>query len=132
MKIKVSTWYSDFVSPIKNKQIRNFLNDVLVFLKLHNPNKKAVIKFHESDLWNLDTTLSVIIYHAIKQFREMERWGGPANLTEEKWEKILQEMEEGFHILAYQSYDFDVYDDLKPKSEKAMKLFCKYFHHLWD
>lgn len=53
----------------------------------------------DDQLWSLDYTLGNIIVKYLKLFKESKRQGYPANLTEEEFEKILDDMIEGIDYL---------------------------------
>jgi len=49
---------------------------------------------------------------------------------EKKWKKILQEMIEGFEIVAQDKVVVTAEDE--KKTLKALRHFSKYFNNLWD
>lgn len=87
--------------------------------------------FDESELWSLDGTIAKFIYPRLVEFKLMENRFGqfPDHLQNmEEWNTILDEMIEGFRLLA---------DDGR-KSEReleientALKRFVENFSHLW-
>jgi len=88
------------------------------------------------NLWSLDYYLAKKILKPLKAFKKMERSGYPSDLTEKKWEKVLDDMIYGI--------EFIIEDDWKPeetvkqyckrhdKAQKGLELFGKYFLNLWD
>lgn len=91
--------------------------------------------FDDSETWNLDITIASFIVPRLKAFKECEN-GFPSRLTENKWDKILDEMIEGFE-LAIKKDEWEYEEDLNTRNEKltkvnkALKHFSKYFHDLW-
>ena len=71
----------------------------------------------------------------LKAFKECEN-GFPSRLTEKKWNKILDEMIEGFELHCTKD-EWEFEQDLNARNEKfakvnkALKLFSKHFHDLW-
>ena len=94
--------------------------------------------YADCDVWSMGDYLADIIPSMLRQLKEIN-CGYPGNLTEEKWDKLLDEMIIGFSA-AKRVYD-DEYDlgtmitdciaDQKLFREK-MKIFTKYFFNLWD
>ena len=91
--------------------------------------------FDDSETWNFDITIAKFIVPRLKRFKECKN-GYPARLTEKKWDKILDEMIEGFELhCTKDDWDFD--PDLNARNEKlakvnkALKNFSKYFYDLW-
>lgn len=97
--------------------------------------------FSDDELWNLDRTIAKFILPRIKRFKKF-RNGYPDELLNgdwneerekiavEQWDKILDNMIECFEIIV--SDDFfcpSVEQELKIK--EGLKLFSKYFMHLW-
>ena len=64
--------------------------------------RKCRIEISGDDVFSLDHTLSMIIWPSIKKFRESTK-SCPMDLTSKEWDKILMEMEEGFHLHAQRS-----------------------------
>ena len=99
---------------------------------------KKLSKVNKIELWSLDYTIGVFLYHRIKAYRQLAivRWGG---ITEDKhyyerYSKLLKDlekMEEGFGIIANEeTYFNDRPEDVK-KVDKALKLLKKNFRQLW-
>lgn len=94
--------------------------------------------FDSTELWNLDVTFARFLVPRLKAYKE-NQCGIPGgidlnNKTKDKgkarWEKILQDMIDGFEIIAtVDGYDWK---DKSGKPQKAIKLFAKYYFTLWD
>lgn len=83
--------------------------------------------FDSTELWNLDVTITKFVLPRLKAFKE-EIIGYPANLSEKKWDKILDKIIAAFEILSNE--DPFLYDD--EKVDNGLKLFAKYYNRLWD
>lgn len=115
------------------------------------PTEEAGIK--EQELWSLDATLTDYILPRITAFREMERHGFPALLSEvpsdqqvtlekreEKamderamasWENILRSIELAFITMkSVQHFERNAVQNNDIKS--GLKLFAEYYEYLWD
>ena len=91
--------------------------------------------FDDSETWNLDITIAKFIVPRLKAFKECKN-GHPSRLTEKKWNKILDEMIEGFELYCKKDewefeQDLNERNDKFAKVNKSLKLFSKYFHDLW-
>ena len=91
--------------------------------------------FDDSETWNLDITISKFLVPRLKAFNECNN-GFPSRLTKKKWNKILEEMIEGFELYIKKD-DWVFEQDLNERNEKyakvnkALKHFSKYFYDLW-
>ena len=111
------------------------------------------IVIHSWDTWNMDNTLALIIHPMLIQLKNTMH-GYPSNLTEERWNEILDEMiwafeqknidwEEQYygpfihdekHTLGGE-FEWIDYDGLKAHHKRmsdAFKLFGEYYENLWD
>jgi hypothetical protein len=81
----------------------------------------------DSELWNLDATISEFVIPRLKRFKEYQH-GYPSYMTEEEWDGILDQM-----ILAFENNleDFPTREQDK-QAEEGLALFAKYYVHLWD
>lgn len=96
--------------------------------------------YADCDLWSFDSYLSEVISKALLELRDTAH-GYPTDLCEkcwgpfeehncrgfENWQAILTEISEGFAQDKFSSDEFD-----NKKFDRAMELFTKYFHNLWD
>ena len=112
-------------------------------------------------LWSLDNWLDQVIYFRLKKFAAYDRMSYPGDEgaeTEEEWQKILNDMAEGFRRNVYDadsneyheycmrqmddglSYnEFEVPQEIWDRMELGYKetqemkdLFWKWYGHLWD
>ena len=87
--------------------------------------------FVDAETFNLDMTLSMIIYSYLCYFRDHCLVGHPASMTFEQWKKILDKMIEAFKL----QIENDNYNEISKNRQKkinyGMKLFVKYYNHLW-
>lgn len=85
--------------------------------------------YADCDVWNLDRFLADIISRSVKTLKE-KQCGHPAQLTEEKWNKVLEDIALGFSQVSEGCPDRD--EDSKKLFDKGFKLFHKHFSSLWD
>ncbi len=66
----------------------------------------------DDQLWSLDYTLGNIIVKYLKLFKRSERSGYPSSMTEEEFEKILDDMIEGIDYLTnHDDYEMKIMED---------------------
>lgn len=127
MKKKLKTW--------AEKEIES-IHEMNKGPKMKKRLKRHLKQFEEqgwtdADTWSLDHSFAKYIAPRLKKFRELNN-GYPGNLTEEKWNKILDEMIEGFEFAADENKYWDVDNDENfKKLEKALDHFKTYFRALW-
>lgn len=81
----------------------------------------------DSETWNLDYTIAKFALPRLKRFKELN-CGYPGDLTEEKWDLILDDM-----IYALDFYqDDDFCTSLDDRAKKGLKYFGEYFESLWS
>ena len=90
--------------------------------------------FIPSEFWNLDSTLAMYIYSHLCYFRDNCNVGHPGNISEEKWNKILDDMITAFKLLIEK--DETDYHSIESKSRRkkiryGLRLFIKYLYDLW-
>jgi len=95
----------------------------------------------DCDWWDMHSYLIHIITPMLKELKEKNYGGlgyGKAS-TPEKWEALLGEMIEGFEAadrIIESEYPMDSYLEDQKKDikvfETKMKIFTKWFFHLWD
>lgn len=89
--------------------------------------------FDDSELWNLDHTISRFVLPRLKEFkRKYSVRGTPSQIeTNEEWQAILDDMIKAFEIMSQS--EFPDYDKNKIEQvEKGLQLFVKHFNSLWD
>lgn len=94
--------------------------------------------FDSTELWALDVATAKFLLPRLKAFKEghagVPGYIDPDNKKKDKgaakWNKILQDMIDGFEIIA----NVDGYDwkDESGKPEKAVKLLAKHYFALWS
>ena len=102
------------------------------------------IEIADHDMWNVDTTLALIIAPILTRFREMTsgktisatdtadapRIGDPNDRYDAKrWEHVLNEIEWTFKQLAKAETVDGTYDD--SRVDNGLRLFGKYYRRLW-
>lgn len=97
--------------------------------------------FKHAEFFDLDYSLSLYIYSHLCYFKEYCLVGHPANMTFEKWQEILDSMIEAFKLLITQddTYGFEhdrhtrnnLSKNRRKKINYGLKMFTKYYSHLW-
>ena len=90
--------------------------------------------FIPAEFWNLDSTLAMYIYSHLCYFRDNCNIGHPGNMSEEKWNKILDDMITAFKLLIEK--DETDYHSIESKNRQkkiryGLRLFIKYLYDLW-
>lgn len=90
--------------------------------------------FIPAEFWNLDSTLAMYIYSHLCYFRDNCNIGHPGNMSEEKWNKILDDMIIAFKLLIEK--DETGYHSIESKNRQkkiryGLRLFIKYLYDLW-
>lgn len=90
--------------------------------------------FIPAEFWNLDNTLAMYIYSHLCYFRDNCNVGHPGNMSEEKWNKILDDMIIAFKLLIEK--DETDYHSIESKNRQkkiryGLRLFIKYLYDLW-
>lgn len=91
--------------------------------------------FDDTECWNLDITFSLFLIPRLKVFKELND-GYPARYnSKEEWDKILDEMIEGFELHS-NKFNWDTADANEEngnmaKAKKAIRLFQENFFDLW-
>lgn len=87
--------------------------------------------FDDTECWNLDCTFGWFIVPRLKVLRRNHH-GYPDELHNDKnWCKVLDEMIWAFETVANHFEKKPTEDDYK-RIHKGLKLFAKYYCHLWD
>lgn len=90
--------------------------------------------FIPAEFWNLDSTLAMYVYSHLCYFRDNCNVGHPGNMSEEKWNKILDDMIIAFKLLIEK--DETDYHSIESKNRQkkiryGLRLFIKYLYDLW-
>ena len=84
-------------------------------------------------LWSLNDTLLRYILPRIRAFRDMKPMGYPGSIDETEWERILNDMVDGFELM---KIGLDCSRALTQREWKqvvrAKSLFAKWWLALWD
>lgn len=88
--------------------------------------RPSTVMIERDDLFNLDTTLALIILPALKAFRE-ELVCRPSNLSMKQWEGIIDKMIAAFQTILEEKEE----NCLNEEVAKGLRLFAKYYRHLW-
>ena len=106
----------------------------------YSPKQRTSIKIHNYDTWSMDDTLALIILPMLVQLKETKH-GYPANLTEQEWDDILDEMIWAFEQKCRDDwmadYDYNKWDQEganahQERMTNGFRLFGTYFENLWD
>lgn len=98
-----------------------------------HPMQKLIRGYSDADLWELDVHLAEIILPRLKSFRDMDKIGHPAGLTEEEWQNILDKMIYSFEALQNQYHVPLVESKAEAgKIEEGLNLFATHLCDLWD
>lgn len=100
--------------------------------------REQSIVIEDHDVWNLDWTLSLIIYPSLVKFKE-KLTGHPSHITDAEWQEFLDKMIWSFGQIASwlpEEPDYlhskEEYDAYHAKIQEGVDLFGKYFRNLWD
>ena len=117
-----------------------FWHDWLYKLFGYSPTQKTKIRIDSYDTWSMDNTLAMIIHPMLVQLKATTH-GYPNDLTEERWNEILDEMIWAFEQKCrddwMEDYDYNKWDreGVKAHQERmsnGFRLFGKYYENLWD
>lgn len=87
--------------------------------------------FINAETFSLDTSLSMYIYSQLCYFRDHCLVGHPASMTFEEWKKIIDKMIEGFKLQIQTDNEWEISKNKRKKMNYGMRLFIKYYNHLW-
>lgn len=115
-----------------------------LFLKKTDKRYKRHLKqlqtngFSDSETWSLYSTIAEFILPRLIRFKEVSPgYPYPGDMSQEKWDVVLDEMIFAFDWSLHN--ENDKYDNLSKEDgdknwkryEEGMKLFAKWFRHLW-
>ena len=89
--------------------------------------------FVNAETFNLDATLSMVIYSYLCYFRDNCLVGHPGSMTFEKWKEIIDKMIEAFRLQIDLDENINNIDskNRRKKINYGMRLFIKYYNCLW-
>jgi hypothetical protein len=115
--------------------------------------REVSISIDNYDTWSMDSTLSLLIHPMLVQLKATQH-GHPANMTEQEWNEILDEMIWAFEQKCRDDWESDYYEYEDDNTERfglklvwedragakahqermsnGFKLFGKYYENLWD
>ena len=86
--------------------------------------------FDDTEIWNLDYVIAAFILPRLKRFRK-KTYSYPTNLKSLKeWKKKLKKMIIAFELLLKKE-NYELNEKEQKQLKKGLKLFTKYFTHLW-
>lgn len=91
-----------------------------------------LVGFNETCTWNLDTSIAKYIYPRLVMFKNVHI-GRPINLSCDKdWLNILDEMIDGFKLIADDDavFEYNNKNSMK-KMKRAIELLHKHYFDLW-
>ena len=105
----------------------------------YRKNRAFNIEIEPFDTWSMDHTLAPIILPMLIQLKATQH-GHPADLTEQEWDDVLDEMIYAFDCKAnkdevYMRFDIKDRDAMHKEQDRisnGFRLFGKYYENLWD
>lgn len=85
--------------------------------------------FDDEEIYSLDHSLAKLILPRLKRFKKVKK-GHPSTLSEEEWDKILDEMIYCFGRIADDNY-FDLELEEEKRLQNGLETFAKYYMNLW-
>ena len=82
------------------------------------------------EFWDLDVTLAIYIYSHLCYFRDHYNNGYPSGMTEQQWNKCLDDMITAFKLLIQNDSNYKSKNRNK-KIKYGLRLFAKHFTDLW-
>lgn len=99
--------------------------------------QRGINGFAPQDTWDLGYYFVRVYVDALKHFKKVS-YSYPYQLTVKQWDKILDEMIEGFEAGLDAYYELAITDEEKAKQQvlqkkynKAIKLFLKWHETMW-
>ena len=93
--------------------------------------QRIIRGWDDSDTWSLDTEIAKFALPRLRRWRKLGMHTTPNDiLTAEEWNDILNEIEWLLDCAANFSYPAD--KEGNKRTERACRLFGKYFPALWD
>jgi hypothetical protein len=84
----------------------------------------------DSETWSLDHTFAHFALPRLRRFKEITI-GCPAELTEEEWKDIIQEMIDAFDFFANRQFTIEPTEEEWARANEGMRLFAKWYNYLW-
>lgn len=87
--------------------------------------------FDDRDLWSFDVTIAEFILPRMKRFRN-HHMGHPSRYTDKQWNKIMDQIIEGFELALTDANYFGGKKGDMDKIVKAWKLLGEHGMDFWD
>jgi len=130
--IPIPIWLlGDLVQDVRSLRPVELAKDLARFVKFTY--QKITRGFSDDECWNLDRSLAVWLLPRLKKLAQDSKViGYPAELTEEKWDKILSKI---IHSLEIKTSDDGIpHNQLTPafkEYSEGIELLGKWFDALW-
>lgn len=92
------------------------------------------------EFFSLDFSLAIYIYGRLRYFQDNCLYGHPNDMTEKQWKDVLNKMVKAFKLYCiHEDSDMTIPEQERKARSKnkqkqinyGMRLFIKYFSHLW-
>lgn len=91
--------------------------------------------YSDCDVWGFDSYLAEIITNGCRQLAK-QKHGYPQDLTEEEWDKVINQIANGFEeyskIMDHEDGYNLTHEEFNKKLDDLFLLLRKYFVNLWD
>lgn len=92
--------------------------------------------FVPAEFFSLDYSLALYIYSHLRYFKDNCLVGYPGCMTFEEWSDTLDKMIKAFELIIKDDDQYPLWDKQSSKRRArqinhGLKLFAKYFRHLW-
>jgi len=99
--------------------------------------QQATRGWSDDDTWSLDLPVSRFVLPRLKRFNEL-RIGHPGYMTDEEWDTIIKKMIFAFEETIREEDEGPISNESRGeminrhnRRQEGLKLFGKYFNHLW-
>ena len=130
--------HEDYVFEAIEESVQSVYN-VLNWIWFDRRTQKVKVRIDRWDTWSMDHTLAHIVLPMLVQLKATQH-GHPANMTEQEWDDILDEMIWAFEQKCrddwMDDYDYSWNSEGAKAHQERMsngfRLFGKYYENLWD
>jgi hypothetical protein len=108
--------------------IKNIIKELIYLIQ------KLKYGFSNTELWNLDNTISKFVLPRLIRFKQVGSSSHPSELTPEEWEIILNKMINSFQLMLQDDFKYTERKEITARQNKinaGLKLFAKYYQNLW-
>lgn len=114
------------------RRIRRTFNWFLIRRAIRHWWQRRTRGWDDSDTWALHFSLAQMILPRLKRFRDLNIGFPPCFETFEEWQATIDEMIKAFEFLGSEDYWSANFKDPRYKqADKGLKLFAKWYQHLW-